>query len=141
MNINHIVIVSNDPASLSAFYVALFEFEIIIDSNNHPESSVWLLLNQNILLMIEKQNTISQIDIKTHANIKQEFAIKNPGFFLFSLSIKESDRELWKKKINALNVDVELESEFSIYFRDPENNRIALSSFDYKTYIKNTKLH
>lgn len=49
------------------------------------------------------------------------------GHHCFALAIDVEDRGPWLTRLAAADVVIEKESGFSVYFRDPEGNQIALS--------------
>ena len=50
-----------------------------------------------------------------------------PGWFLVALRISASDREHVRAELARARVAVEHETEWTLYVRDPEGNRVALS--------------
>jgi len=49
------------------------------------------------------------------------------GWHLVALSIGRAEREGWEARLAAQGVAVERRSPWSVFFRDPEGNRVALS--------------
>jgi catechol 2,3-dioxygenase-like lactoylglutathione lyase family enzyme len=50
-----------------------------------------------------------------------------PGWHVVALSMERADRSSWEARLAAAGVAVERRTPFSIFFRDPEGNRLALS--------------
>jgi catechol 2,3-dioxygenase-like lactoylglutathione lyase family enzyme len=50
-----------------------------------------------------------------------------PGWHLVALSIGRAEREAWESRLASHGVAVERRSPWSLFFRDPESNRVALS--------------
>jgi glyoxylase I family protein len=50
-----------------------------------------------------------------------------PGWFLVALRIAAGDRERVRAELAHANVAVEHETQWTLYVRDPEGNRVALS--------------
>ena len=122
MRINHIAIVSKHPDQLA---VRLFGCKVVCTSQEHPDASVWIELEDSIILMIEKaqQNHNFNID-SSHSYFE-----KRPGFFLLSFDISHESQADWRKRLAKHDVSIEEESKYTIYFYDPDGNRIALSHF------------
>jgi catechol 2,3-dioxygenase-like lactoylglutathione lyase family enzyme len=51
------------------------------------------------------------------------------GLHLFALRILKSEREAWEAKLAAAEIEVVHRSRYTIYFLDPEGNRLGLSHF------------
>lgn len=121
MNIHHIAVASLDPESLSVFYESVFGWKRVKGGN--PES-VWLDA-QGSILMLEK----SSIPQRT---ISAAFLEKYPGYHLISWSIPLEERSYWIEKLTQLGIIIEMETDYTIYFTDPEGNRIGLSHYPEK---------
>jgi len=52
-----------------------------------------------------------------------------PGHHLLALRIARSDRAAWEGRLAAAGVAVTGRSDFTLYFCDPEGNRLGLSHF------------
>ena len=52
---------------------------------------------------------------------------QDPGWLLVALRIAPGERAVWEARLAAHGVTVERRSPWTIYFRDPEGNRLALS--------------
>ncbi|MDO8519753.1 MAG: VOC family protein [Deltaproteobacteria bacterium] len=79
--------------------------------------SIWLKAG-NLILMLEKGKGSLR---------------SGRGWYLFALSIQARKKEFWRKKLRLKKVKIEHESAHSLYFRDPEGNRLALSHYPFKT--------
>jgi glyoxylase I family protein len=55
------------------------------------------------------------------------FRNQAPGWFLVALRIPATDRERVRLELGRAQVPVEHETEWTLYVRDPEGNRVALS--------------
>jgi glyoxylase I family protein len=55
------------------------------------------------------------------------FRNQAPGWFLVALRISAVDRERVRAELERARVPVEQETEWTLYVRDPEGNRVALS--------------
>ena len=79
--------------------------------------SVWLELDPGVL-MVERVSGMAQIWDK---QMRQ-------GMFLLAFEVSEPERQVIEKRVVDQGGRIESRTEFSTYFRDPENNRIAISS-------------
>jgi catechol 2,3-dioxygenase-like lactoylglutathione lyase family enzyme len=50
-----------------------------------------------------------------------------PGWQVVALAISRTDREAWEGRLAAAGVPLARRSSFSLFFQDPEGNRVALS--------------
>jgi glyoxylase I family protein len=55
------------------------------------------------------------------------FRNQTPGWFLLALRIAAVDRERVRAELERARVEVEHETRWTLYVRDPEGNRVALS--------------
>ena len=116
--IHHLALGSPDPESLSQFYREVFHLDE--SARHHDEQgglrSIWLALNPGVL-MIEK----------TTRPLRKKVLGVDAGFFL--LAFESSDLQADHKRLEKLGGVIEERSEYSLYFRDPEGNRCALSAY------------
>ena len=88
---------------------------------NGPTRSVWLQ-SEEVILMLEQVGKGSKPTSKSSASVK-------PGLHLIAFAIGRFERNQWKERLTMNGVSIEAESDFTIYFRDPEGNRVALSHY------------
>ena len=121
MKIHHIALASRNPAELAQFYIKILGLkELRKREENGRVVSIWLDLEDSILMLEQSMDT--QKD-------ENPFEEKNPGFHLLALKISLNETEAWLSKLKANGIAVEHRSDFTIYFRDPEGNRIGLSHY------------
>ncbi len=145
--IHHIAIAAYDPEKLACFYGELFGFERL----DYPEiaaGSVWLALGELMLTplplddsgrpVVEDHPTIADLANAPILMIEQaasapapesDFSHKAPGYHLLAFAIEAEERAAWLTRIGDAGVVIAGESAYSIYLRDPEGNRVALSHF------------
>lgn len=90
--------------------------------------SYWFDLNPG-LLMLEKSDN-PQLGSKipsSHSQLASEL-----GWSVLALRIDRDQRDSWKKYLHQHSVTLTKESDYSLYFTDPEGNRLALSHFPEK---------
>jgi glyoxylase I family protein len=51
-----------------------------------------------------------------------------PGYFVLALRIAPAERIAWEQRLAEHGIAIERRSQWTIYFRDPEGNRLGLSS-------------
>lgn len=85
--------------------------------------SVWYDLG-GVILMLERCEGVP---------VEGETAISEdqppPGWHLLALTISLSSRAEWRARLEQAGVRITGESAYTIYFHDPENNRLALSHY------------
>ncbi len=147
--LHHIAIAARQPAKLAAFYESLFDFERVL-GKRISSGSVWLRMalpargadesepaaTAPILMFEQADDSISKTppgqskagDGEATAFVA-EFAAKAPGLHLLAFRIVPESRAAWVGKLRAAGVAIENESPHTIYFRDPEGNRVGLSHY------------
>ncbi len=118
---HHLAIKTHRVEELSAFYRAALKLEEQKRwfEENGELRSVWLELSPCIL-MIEKSSSQG-------AQLSSE--ADPPGLFLLALNISAQEKQSWRKHLESLSITIESETAYTLYFRDPEGNRLALSHY------------
>lgn len=122
LKIHHIALKTKNVESLSDFYSTVLGLEER-DRHFFPSGelrSVWFRLGHSIL-MIEHLEADSA---KKTSSAESDL----PGWHLLSLTIPSTRRKEWKSKLEKQGIAIQKESDFSLYFLDPEGNRLALTS-------------
>lgn len=83
--------------------------------NDGSLRSVWFDLDGTIL-MLEKCGVSAKVS-------------STNGWHLMALKIQCKERTLWKKKLTTAGIKITSETDYSIYFDDPEGNHLALSHY------------
>lgn len=139
--VHHIAIAARNPEQLARFYGGLFGFERL-DYPQIAAGSVWLALTPLRLddagrpvredgppnapiLMIEQAAGEADVGRENMG----EFTHKAPGYHLLAFAIEAADRAVWQTRLRDAGVVIGGESAYSIYLRDPEGNRVALSHY------------
>lgn len=52
-----------------------------------------------------------------------------PGLHLIAFQMRAEERAGWKERLAAAGILLEAESDYTLYFRDPDGNRLGLSSY------------
>ncbi len=115
---HHIAIKVKNLNKAVLFYKNVLGLKTLIKNKdkNNKLRSVWFDLNKTIL-MIEKA---SKAELSSRKN------------FLLAFEIKKSARKKWLNHLIKLKIKIYKHTQFSIYFNDPENNKLALSHFPKK---------
>jgi len=122
--INHIALKVLDLKKMAKFYTLLLNQDPYQEQHD-PEGqlrSVWFDL----------EGTILMLEISNKLNEKIDESNQSLGWHLLALSISKHDRGKWHKKLEDLNIEVIKETDYSIYFLDPEMNRLTLSHYPEK---------
>lgn len=84
---------------------------------NGAVRSVWFDLRE-VILMLERCE-------KRRRSQEEE----SPGWHLLALRISEEERGIWETRLAQAKVAITGRSPYSIYFTDPEGNRLAMSHY------------
>jgi catechol 2,3-dioxygenase-like lactoylglutathione lyase family enzyme len=113
MRLHHLAIKSKDPEELARFYRALGLEELRRHDDDRGLRSIWLALGDAIL-MIERSTT---------GGPNVAFESDPPGLHLLAFAIEPHEAPAWRARLPIVR-----ETEYTLYFADPEGNRVALSS-------------
>ena len=111
MRIHHLVLRTRDVARLEGFYVRVCDFKI--RRRDDARGSVWRDL-RSAVLMIERAED-GEPPVPAGSKELMAFAV--------------DDVETWRKRLAALGVDIEAETQNTLYFRDPDGRRVAVSNY------------
>lgn len=119
-HLHHIALVSDDPEKLSDFYINVLglKLQCIHYDDNQNIRSIWLYLNE------PSQIPILMIERKDQTKL-------NSGFHLLSLSMNKNEKIITSQYLKEKNVNITHQSDYSLYFQDPEGNPIALSHYPH----------
>ena len=117
--LHHLALGARNVERLAAFYAMAFGLHEVKRHRDADGSlrSVWLGL-ESAVLMIERttHNREAAQDI-------------NAGLFLIAFRIEPSERVDFESRMAAHACPVESSTEHTSYFRDPEGNRFAVSTY------------
>ena len=122
--LHHIAIKGTNVPLLEQFYNRVLGLKVD-DVQRHTSGtkrSVWLK-SEKIIIMLEEIET-NQQPLPQKSSVAEK-----PGLHLLAFEIARHEREQWKKRLDLHGVTIDAESEFSIYFRDPEGNALALTHY------------
>jgi len=125
MTLNHLAVKTHNVEGLAKFYTDILDLkETRRHNDEHGLRSIWLKIGTSILMVERSRSTITQDGKKL-----TPFSDDPPGYHLIAFTIDEDEKNLWRQRLSSEKIRIENESEYTIYFRDPEGNRIGLSSF------------
>lgn len=120
MKLHHIAIACENPSSQALFYSEVFNLNQIREDSD--SGSVWLFSN-DVILMFE--NTTGE-GFQTEP---PGYHTRQKGYHLLAFSIEVEKRDAFKKKLEQRGIQVVDESRYTLYFYDPEKNRVAVSHY------------
>jgi catechol 2,3-dioxygenase-like lactoylglutathione lyase family enzyme len=127
MRAHHVAILVRDVETCARFYAVVLGLEPM----QAPRLGVaWFRLD-DLILMIEPY-TDRESSVSNHANGTDDAgdaAATGPGLHLLSLAIRPDERARWEARLSTHGVVITHRSDYSLYFCDPEQNRLALSHF------------
>ena len=116
--VHHIALLVDDLPQAEHFYSTLLglPLERRWPGEGGEDRSVWLQLGPHTLLMLERSTTAAR---------RRENSAG--GWHLIALNISSETRQSWKAHLKAQGLSPVEESSFSLYYQDPEGNKVALS--------------
>ena len=111
MRIHHLAFRTRDVARLETFYVRVCDFKV--RKRDDERGSVWLDARSAVLMLERADPEEPPIPAGTKELIA--FAI--------------DDVDAWRARLAAFGIDVEGETQHTLYFRDPDGRRLAVSTF------------
>jgi glyoxylase I family protein len=117
--LHHLALGTRNVAALADFYRDVLELAEV-QENRHPDGalrSVWLDLG-GALLMIEAT-----------AEAPRHVPENGAGLFLFALVASPEEKARFELKLAQFGLPIEARTEWTLYARDPDGNRIALSAY------------
>lgn len=117
--LHHVALKAKDVAHTALFYRDVLGMdELKRHDDDRGLRSIWLQLGDQIL-MVERSDG--------HAAPVEPFDADPPGWHLLALRIPRADREAWASHLEAQQVAIVHQTDFTLYVRDPEGHRIGLS--------------
>ena len=126
--LHHVALGARDPGGLAAFYrdrLGLRELARHLEPDGSVRS-VWLDLGGPVL-MIERTGEPAR-----------HVAGVGAGPFLVALALSPGECDACERALASSGIPLESRTEHTRYFRDPEGNRFAVSSYRIETLRNNT---
>jgi catechol 2,3-dioxygenase-like lactoylglutathione lyase family enzyme len=109
VRIHHVALRTHDLARLEHFYAQVLGLRIV--RRDDARGSVWLDVGGTVLMLERAGEGEPQV----------------PAGAMDLVAFAVEDKEAWRSR-----VAVEAESEHTLYFRDPDGRRIAVSSYPFR---------
>jgi glyoxylase I family protein len=122
---HHLALKVRDLALCERFYTEVLSLEIMqrILEQDGSVRSVWFALGGMILMLERSESGDADDESRCGAGHARE------GWHLLALTILPQERGPWREKLRQAGVAITGETAYSLYFSDPENNRLALSHY------------
>lgn len=119
MKLHHIALGATDVARVAAFYKDLFSLPEIerFDHEDGRLRSIWLDMD-GVVLMVEQT-----------AEGRRKVEGIGAGPFLLAFEVASSEYDAFRRALADRLIDIEDQTDFTTYFRDPEGNRVAISRY------------
>jgi glyoxylase I family protein len=122
MIVHHLALGVHDLDAMVDFYKRVVGLRLIEwhhDDQGQPRSA-WLALGEEgSFLALER--------CADRPRPEGEWRIDAPGYFLVALRIEKGERARWEARLREYGVAIHHRTQWTLYFRDPEGNRVALS--------------
>jgi glyoxylase I family protein len=112
MRVHHLAFRTRDLTRLERFYTDALGLSV---ARRDSERSVWLRAGGTILMLEQAEG--------------EEPGVPPGARELVAFGIEAPDVDRWRRVLAANGIDVEDETAFTLYFRDPDGRRIALSHY------------
>ena len=110
--VHHLALRTRDVPGVADFYRAALGLTV---AREQPGYSVWLSLGAAVLMV--EQRDVDEPDVP-------------PGSReLVAFAMRPDEREGMRETLRAMGVAVEAETAHTLYFRDPDGRRVAVSSY------------
>jgi glyoxylase I family protein len=116
---HHLAIKMRDLPAAERFYCGILGLTVQRrwpSSDGQGDRSVWLDLGAGAFLALERA-----------AQAREPLAEEDPGLHMMALRIGRHERQAWMERLAAAGVPLYRQTDYTIYIRDPEGNRIGLS--------------
>ena len=112
MRFHHVAFRTYNLARLENFYAEVLGMTV---KARHGDRSIWLEVGEAMLML--EQGSEDEPEVPTGS---MEF---------LAFTMIASEHEAWRKRLHDARVAIEHETDFTLYFRDPDGRRIGLSHF------------
>jgi catechol 2,3-dioxygenase-like lactoylglutathione lyase family enzyme len=118
---SHVALRCRDLARCERFYRSVLGLDVLRrwPAEGGGDRSVWLELDGGRAFL-----ALERADLREPADAREE---ASGGWNVVALSIERTTRPDWEARLAAHGVEVARKSAWSLFFRDPEGNRLALT--------------
>ena len=127
--IHHLAIQCQDLTGMVRFYEHVLRLPVVrrwpIDEQRGQQAglrAVWLGVGTGVI-------ALERVAASAQAHVPAEWQTPEPGLHLLALQIFPWTRQLWREHLALYEIEILYESDWTLYLRDPEGNRIGLSHF------------
>jgi glyoxylase I family protein len=124
---HHLAIQVKDLAAAERFYVDVLGLEVVKRwprEDGSGERSIWLSVGAG-------EEFLALEACEAHRP-PTPFRDPHGGLHLLALRILPADRGEWERKLTSLGVEIVHRTQWTLYLRDPEGNRLGLSHFPHE---------
>ena len=114
MRIHHAALRTADVEQLQSFYAGVLGLSV---RRGARDGSVWLDA-EGTVLMIER------------AAVGEPAVTRGTMHFL-AFTMGEESKEAWRERIERFGIRIEAETAYTLYFRDPDGRRVAVSDYPF----------
>ena len=112
MRVHHLAFRTRDLVRLERFYTDVLGLTV---ARRDEDRSVWLRAGGTMLMLEHAEPSEPEVASETKE--------------LVAFAIDEPDKERWRRTLSSNAIAVEGETAFTLYFRDPDGRRVALSHY------------
>lgn len=119
LTVHHLALGAWDVERVAAFYASVFQLPEL-RRHHTPEGAlraVWLGLGEGVLMIEHAESTRAPVNGV------------GAGLFLLAFAVPVEARTAWEEKLEAAGAIIESRTSHTSYARDPEGNRVAVSSY------------
>jgi len=113
LGIHHLALRTRDPAATERFYVSVLGLQIL--ARHDDRGSVWLDAS-GAVVMVERAEE-GEPEIPAGSRELTAFAI--------------DDLPAWRSRLAEAGVEIEGETPYTLYVRDPDGRRVGLSTYAF----------
>jgi catechol 2,3-dioxygenase-like lactoylglutathione lyase family enzyme len=118
--VHHLALRTPDPSRLERFYAGFLGLRVA--RRDAARGSVWL----------EAGMVVVMIEPAAENEPSPDRASQELLAFGIDAGSAHPDLSSWRKRLAEANVAIEAETPFTLYFRDPEGRRLALSAYVFR---------
>ena len=117
--LHHVALRCNDLEGCERFYADVLGLPVLKrwPGEGGGDRSVWMSLGRGFLALERATRPVEDAP----------FEDAPAGWQVVALAIRPSERAAWKERLSTRGVSLERESPWTLFLRDPEGNRVALS--------------
>ena len=125
MRVHHIAIQVFDLERVRDFYVQVLGLR---ELGRPRDGSVWLDCAGSVLML-------ERVDGVDGVAAEEPFRSERLGPHLLALAIGADEREAWERRLSGHHTPIVERTAHTLYVRDPEGNRVGLSSLDVAKFF------